>query len=621
MLRNYSLVNRESALSASNSEKLIHLEILRGICILLVLLYHLQIPGFEFGYLGVDLFFVISGFLMAKLYGDINSRAALVRFLVKRGARLLPAYLVVLFVVTGISSALLLPHEIESIVDQGIWSAFLLPNVGFWNDVSYFDYLYFRPLLNFWSLGVELQFYVLFPPLVFIARRSWVLLLSLTLGSFFVALVTSEIDPQSAFFLLPARLWEFMAGYYIVKGFSSTRKSDSRIGSVSLLALIVLIVIASDLQLESTFLLMAAVTLLGASVISNGIHLGAPSNPLRRSLVTVGQYSYSIYLVHFPVIAFYNYQPFDGTLLGTDSFVDLIVILLITGILSWLLYTLVEQTTRYSLSGRVLTGMIGFSAVLSITIAQPAVNVKWQLMSEQERLIALAMTDTPLQQCDSAVSLPNLRSRSCLIAGADTSEGKRFMIAGNSHADSIKDTLGTALENQGHSLRWMIGYRAIEADYDGEAIIQEVRTHDIEEVVIHQTLTSDNGLAIGRFANNAAAENIHVHFIAPIPRYEDSVPKTLLDHWRSEGESMRNGQERELFLTSQRELRSNLQRFTRELSNFSWYDPTEYLCDAEFCVLTDSNGAPLYYDSNHLTNTGAAQLIPLFEYLVDRNND
>ncbi len=98
--------------------KLLHIEKLRGISVLLVLFYHLGIPGFSFGYLGVDIFFVVSGYLMNMLYGDIKTKPEAINFFVRRGARLLPAYFPELILTMIIRAVLLLPNEVERRMKQ-----------------------------------------------------------------------------------------------------------------------------------------------------------------------------------------------------------------------------------------------------------------------------------------------------------------------------------------------------------------------------------------------------------------------------------------------------------------------------------------------------------------------
>ena len=131
------------------------IQMLRGVAVAFVVLFHLEIAGLASGFLGVEVFFVISGFLMAILYkeGEIK------KFFQRRANRLLPAYFVTVILTLLLSIIFILPPELKQVSEQSIFSLFFANNFGFWMQNSYFSKTEFNPLLHLWSLGVEIQFY------------------------------------------------------------------------------------------------------------------------------------------------------------------------------------------------------------------------------------------------------------------------------------------------------------------------------------------------------------------------------------------------------------------------------------------------------------------------------
>lgn len=592
--------------------KILHIERLRGISILLVLLFHLEIPGFQFGFYGVDVFFVISGFLMASLYGDIVTRPQIVNYLLRRCARILPAYYVLILVSTLVGVVLLLPHEIAMLMKQSLWSAFLLPNIGFWQDAAYFDYTLFRPLLNLWSLGVELQFYLLFPLLLFVERHSYRRLLLIVVLSFLAYGVLSSVDPRNAFFLLPGRIWEFMAGFYACKFALGESQRNRNAGSLCLLGLFIGILALPLVNFDNNFILSCIVVLLSFQVIRHGFTTGSDSNPISRSLLLLGKYSYSIYLVHFPVIVFMNYVPFEGTNLATDSLLNLAIIVLVIGMLSVLLHHAVENRARKSLTAKNLfTISLGFCGVIAgLSVIAPALNRLSH--SVEEISISNALLDRDMSRCERSQGASALLSLSCSVNGSEVVANRRFLLHGDSHADGIKLPLAEALQARGHNLRITGSYAAVNSVNDSNIVIAEAVQQDIDVIILHSLPQADSGAGLEDFLVAAREVGMHVAFIGPIPNYEFDVPKKLVIDL---GESVLQtppGVELQSYLERNKLLFNALEELVSTYDNFTWYRSSDYLCD-EYCYIGSEEWIPYYFDSNHLTLTGARLLTPVFE--------
>lgn len=185
------------------------IQILRGVSVLFVVLFHLGFTLFQSGFLGVDVFFVISGFLMAILYSRHNKKA----FFIRRAKRLLPAYFIVTLLVVIVSIFLVIPNEYHQVFSQSMYASSFSSNIGFWLQNSYFSKVEFNPLLHLWSLGVEIQFYLIIPILVFFFHLNRYLFFLILLSTLLLCFKFLGISPKTSFFMMPLRIWEFLIGY------------------------------------------------------------------------------------------------------------------------------------------------------------------------------------------------------------------------------------------------------------------------------------------------------------------------------------------------------------------------------------------------------------------------
>jgi len=289
---------------------------LRSLAILSVLLYHSGVSFFSGGFTGVDIFFVISGYLIGgHIFSELRSgRFSFMSFYQRRAKRILPAFYVVLAFTILVSLFLLSPYETNEFGRSAFWSTLSASNILFWKTTGYFDlHSELNPLLMTWSLGVEEQFYAIIPLLLVLlsrVRRSWMLpvILVSCVISFIFSVRELGVHPVMVFYMLPARAWELGIGV----GFAVAEREKrfafpaavSQIVSFAGLALVV----------APMLLLTLAVPFPGAaalpSVLGTAMLLATPESWIGKHLLSlpplvfIGRISYSLYLWHWPLLAF-----------------------------------------------------------------------------------------------------------------------------------------------------------------------------------------------------------------------------------------------------------------------------------------------------------------------------
>jgi peptidoglycan/LPS O-acetylase OafA/YrhL len=292
---------------------------LRALAVVAVILFHAGIPGVHGGYVGVDIFFVISGYLITGwlLKRDTGSWPAVLReFYIRRGRRILPAFLFMLAVTTAIAAWLLQPAHLEIFGRFLATGAVMLANVGARFNGNYFGWTASdMPLLHLWSIAVEEQFY-LFYPLVFLALTRWFpatrdrILLAAAAASFALCLWSVKFHPVANYFFLPTRAWELLMGALVALGLWPRARARWPRELIALAALAA--ILASAIFYTPQFAYPSWPTLIPCVATAVLISSGADGSLVTRllslrPLVFTGLLSYSLYLWHMPVLGLYRY--------------------------------------------------------------------------------------------------------------------------------------------------------------------------------------------------------------------------------------------------------------------------------------------------------------------------
>ena len=292
---------------------------LRSVAIIPVVFYHAGVTIFSGGFVGVDIFFVISGYLITSLIDSELSedRFSLIDFYERRIRRIFPALFSVIGFCAIVGWYVLAPNDYKSFGQSVVAASLFVSNILFWRQSGYFDApTSERPLLHTWSLSVEEQFYASFPLYLILARRlfgkSTILVTSsIAVASFLMSLWAVKSYPTAAFYLSPARAWELMLGSLAAMGaFPELRGKNVRNGVA--LTGVTLIAISVFMYTKSTAFPGAAALLptFGALfVIWSGTNGGSIVKSIlsKPPFVFIGKISYSLYLWHFCLFAFANH--------------------------------------------------------------------------------------------------------------------------------------------------------------------------------------------------------------------------------------------------------------------------------------------------------------------------
>jgi len=343
---------------------------LRAIAVLSVLLFHLgYLPN---GYLGVDIFFAISGYLITKIVYDkaIENRFSIVNFYLKRTRRIIPLIFFTSLVALIIGIIVMLPEDLKNLSETIIATNFFANNMcmlvtsgDYWDIANEY-----KPMMHTWSLGVEEQFYIVFPVLFMICngkRSRFILpiLIALTILSLlFFFFATSD---TSKFYLIQYRFFELSLG-----GLGAILFKDKIINTkyaflltLSILALLVLnIPINADLKL--LLILLATICLLVVGGDRNKISLFLLQN---KVMLHIGKISFSLYMWHQIVLAFTRYF-----ILEKIGIIDSIVLFIIILLLSWFSYYLIEQPFRDKKRVRTKTLLLLLAGFFVIIITSSA---------------------------------------------------------------------------------------------------------------------------------------------------------------------------------------------------------------------------------------------------------
>jgi len=440
---------------------------LRAVAVLPVVLFHAGLTLFSGGFVGVDVFFVISGFLITKIIIDDieQGRYSVARFYERRIRRIMPAYLVTVTLTLVVALVLLLPDDLADLGSSALWSALMSSNVFFWIESrDYFNgAAELKPLLHTWSLSVEEQFYVLFPIVLLVLKwvRLWrfaaLLCLLAALASFALSVYGVAYAPMATFYLLPTRAWELMVGSVLAFGLFPSFGGRAA-GWESLVGLALILVPVFSYTPETAFPgLMALPPVLGAALVIHSGQGGQAAGPgavaawllASAPLRFVGLISYSLYLVHWPIVVFMKYYYIE-----IDGYQRLLIVVM-SVLLAALSWKYVEQPARRGQMNMPRPKLFAATAgaIALIAVAGWAVydtgGLPGRVPDDVQLLASKKAHQGPWRECGSAFGAGKTIADLCVL-GASGREPD-FAILGDSHANAVSAAIFEAAAKVGRS--------------------------------------------------------------------------------------------------------------------------------------------------------------------------
>jgi len=642
---------------------------LRAVAIVPIILFHAGSESLSGGFVGVDVFFVISGYLITSIILNqlSHDRFSFLDFYVRRAKRILPALFLVLSVSVPLAVALMLPSALKDFGQSLISVATYSSNFYFRSSTDYFapsaDQI---PLLHTWSLAVEEQFYLLYPALLYFLwrkqrERALLIVGLVATTSFALALLGSRNFPVSNFYLLPTRAWELLLGatasFLERRPFVATLDNALASGTLSLigLALIVYSVFAlgDQMPFPGAYALFPVVGAFLFVLFSNKRSISR-SLLSAKPVVYIGKLSYSLYLWHFPVIVFAKFLQ-----LQKEIYLEPAYLILITTGASILSFNLVENPIRHaSLNGRGIMASVALASFVFATIGFTMSNdTDFYKKYNQRQLRFLASLSEPRYEQDWNKCSKTALNRPCV--GGDRGAAASVVLFGDSHAFTLFHPLSERLSKTHEKL-------ILYTDGNCPPILEEGNEQISDDCLarvrkIYETILSDKRVRaivlvarwdwyidgspfdnerggvgdkssnfLGKLRSEADRASLvsdlfartfgklsktgkKILIVDSIPEAGWNVPRKILALLDNDSEqSIDLSYPYRAYLNRNRRFASLLDSF-RNSDNVTIVEPSTVLCRTNVngdCALT-LNGKPLYMDDNHVNRIGATLLSKL----------
>lgn len=643
---------------------------LRAWAVVAVVLYHFGVPGFGGGFIGVDVFFVISGFLMTGIVikGLEQGSFSVLAFYGARTRRIVPALLVLCGALLATGYLVLAPPDYKNLATHAISALGFFSNFKFWDEAGYFDVAsHDKWLLHTWSLSVEWQFYLLLPIVLSLVwrlkpgRLAQILLLGAGIAlSFGLSVALTNRYPTTAFYLLPTRAWEMLCGGLVFMFSAGRAQPASSRRWIEALGLALIVGSATVLDIEAPWPgWRAALPVVGAMLI---LQSNRPDSLWtgNRIVQWLGDRSYSLYLWHWPLVVALAYGEMQREAWA------IVVGMMLTVVLGDLSCRWVENPSRRWLGSLGQPRFLAALTVAFLAVLAPAVTIRLAngfagRLDPLIESVAKEANNFNLRREECHVSKGN-SSPSCIWGGNTWN----VIALGDSHTSATVSALAATRDNAG-VVQWsysgcsfVFGLKLrpeitamAGANYQCERFVEWAESR-LTELPQNVPVVILNRYAEQAFGTNYKHLNIarpeiyfsvapdqtspefltefgqhiretackiakqrRVYLIRPIPEMGFNVPRTL-------SRRLAFGMKEDVSISIDDYRRRNdwvweAQDAAARECGVTILDPTPYLCDTERCY-GSRNFQPLYMDDNHLSETGNKLLTPMYQKVFDERS-
>lgn len=631
---------------------------LRAVAVLFVLLFHAQL-GFSGGFVGVDVFFVISGFLITGLIlkEQQANNFRLENFWERRIRRIIPAATVMVIAVLIAGGFILLPTDYTNLAKSAIAQQLMLSNFYFWKHTDYFDGLIdMKPLMHTWSLAIEEQFYLGYPLLLIAIRRLprwWKLAGMLAATTASLALSQWGVDryPVATYYLMPTRAWELLLGGMICFAPAPTRCKDWLLETLSWLAMLTILAVGWFYSPNTPCPGVAALVPCGAAaalIYANSIRLTSMGRLLAlKPVVFVGLLSYSLYLWHWPILALLRY--WNGPELSTATCLLALSASFVIAYLSW---RLVELPIRRKGGQTPALWPFLSTGVMALVVVELATLVisshGYRSRFSNEVLSIVDGSEVP----DGFLTLPEQVKRGELPQLGENrlpNSNLDFVIWGDSHAVAVaplvdrlakKHQLSGVIAAQSGTVPLLGVWRPAEGVKGmtkrawNQDVFQYLCDHPVRNIVLASRWavningridgTMDSLIVDGESKARTPAESreafvraldrtlgpleergARIWILGQVPLQRGNPPKRLF-YAALEEKGVPKGVTLQQHLDRQANV---LKSFSQLKNGFTYLDPVPYCFDTAGYSRIGDGGKSFYFDDNHLSPRGAEALL------------